>query len=163
MLFVYLQLIAPSVIQQRLCKENKKPSFVFKILAYNTLAFGLLPKPCPREAAGACTLNELLTKDILSRSAAGEPLVRVYSIPCLKPLNQATIWRWCLKGKIPALRLGRDFFTVESLVHEAIAAENASPSDVQTAGSLRHESAMASLRARGVLDAPKPRKPKSKS
>ena len=129
---------------------------------YN-IAFGLLPKPCPREAAGACTLNELLTKDILSRSAAGEPLVRVYAIPCLKPLNQATIWRWCLKGKIPALRLGRDFFTVESLVHEAIAAENASPSDVQTAGSLRHESAMASLRARGVLDAPKPRKPKSKS
>jgi len=90
-----------------------------------------------------------------ARVAAGEPLLRVFKIPILRAMNQATIWRWCVKGRVPAVRLGRDWFACESLVNERLAEHNATPADVKAAGSASHEKAMESLRARGLLDAPK--------
>ena len=104
-----------------------------------------------------------VAQETLARAAAGEPLLRVFKIPCLRALNQATIWRWCQTGRVPAMRLGRDWFAVASLVNARFAEDNATKDDLKAAGSSRHESAIASLRARGMLDAPKSRKPKSKN
>lgn len=104
-----------------------------------------------------------IAQETLARAAAGEPLLRVFKIPCLRALNQATIWRWCQAGRVPALRLGRDWFAVASLVNARFAQDNATQGDLKAAGSASHEKAMASLRARGLLDAPKGRKLKRKN
>lgn len=48
----------------------------------------------------------------------GEPLILAIHAEGLRGFHRATVLRWVLSGKIPALKIGRRFLTTQSLVDE---------------------------------------------
>jgi excisionase family DNA binding protein len=59
----------------------------------------------------------------------GEPLVLAIRSEGLKSFNRATVLRWILAGKIPAIKIGRRFWTTQSLVDEWIVGGKAANSE----------------------------------
>jgi hypothetical protein len=88
---------------------------------------------------------------ILQRVTAGEEMLRIFNVPCLKHLNRATVWRWAKAGKFPTIRFGRDYFTVASLVNERFAELNKTTSDLKREARASHEKAIEKLRKRGLV------------
>lgn len=92
----------------------------------------------------------------------GEPLILAIHAEGLRGFHRATVLRWVLSGKIPALKIGRRFLTTQSLVDEWVGGgKAASQSNTSTmpekakpgpkkamASSNEHEKAMARLEAR---------------
>ena len=88
---------------------------------------------------------------ILQRVTAGEEMLRIFNVPCLKHFNRATVWRWAKAGKFPTIRFGRDYFTVASLVNECFADLNKTKADLKEEAKASHEKAIESLRKRGLV------------
>jgi hypothetical protein len=91
--------------------------------------------------------------DVLAKIENGEEPILAIKSPLFRHLSRATIFRWIMSGKLPAVRMGRQFFTVPSAVRESLLAGaledpvakvpkkgTASPSD--------HAAAVARLEAR---------------
>lgn len=91
------------------------------------------------------------SKVIFQRAAAGEKLVRLFEVKILRHLNRATVWRWATSGRIPAVKMGRDWFTVDSIVEEAMVAANQRPKDRAVNASASHAQAVANLAKRGLV------------
>ncbi len=49
---------------------------------------------------------------------SGEPLILAIKAEGLKQFHRATVLRWIISGKIPAVRMGRRYLTCQSLVDE---------------------------------------------
>jgi excisionase family DNA binding protein len=92
----------------------------------------------------------------------GEPLILAIHAEGLRGFHRATVLRWVLSGKIPALKIGRRFLTTQSLVDEwvgggkaggqskaCIVPEKAKPGPKSTKANLNdHAAAVARLEAR---------------
>lgn len=96
-----------------------------------------------------------MTKSIFERVNQGESLLRLFEVPILKKLHRATVWRWAKAGKIPSVRLGRDFFTTARAVEEFLAAKNQTPAEIQAGINASHQEAVEKLRARGLVGSAK--------
>jgi hypothetical protein len=48
----------------------------------------------------------------------GETLVKATKHPLLRHLHKSVIIRWCLAEKLTALKIGRSYFTTDSLVKD---------------------------------------------
>ncbi len=63
----------------------------------------------------------------------GEPLILAIHAEGLRGFHRATVLRWVLSGKIPALKIGRRFLTTQSLVDEWVSGGRAaSPPKAET-------------------------------
>lgn len=72
----------------------------------------------------------------------GEALVLASKHPLLRHLHCSNVIRWCVDGKIPALKIGRSFFTTDRLVKEALAPQPVVKKSVKG----RHLAALQSIR-----------------
>ncbi len=61
-----------------------------------------------------------VAEKLVAMFEAGE-LVPVGTIKSLKSFAPATVCRWCLTGKLPAIRVGRRILTHPDLVRDALA------------------------------------------
>jgi len=99
------------------------------------------------------------TNLVLDRVAAGEQLLKATSSPVLKFVHRATVTRWILKGKIPCIRVGKSFLTVNSLIIEALGRlddlKNGPKAEIETTNRA-HLDAVESLKRRGVIKTAKP-------
>jgi len=71
----------------------------------------------------------------------GEALVLATKHPLLKVRHRSNVIRWCLDGRIPALKIGSSFFTTDRLVKEALAPQPVVEKPVQD----RHLAALQSI------------------
>ena len=60
--------------------------------------------------------------DVVTRIENGEEPILAIRSPLLRHLNRATVFRWVMNGKLPAVRMGRQFFTVHSAIRESLLA-----------------------------------------
>ncbi len=89
--------------------------------------------------------------DVVSRIENGEEPILAIKSPLLKHLNRATVFRWIMNGKLPAVRMGRQFFTVSSAIRESLLAGNLDESPTRRPGKAveaDHAAAVARLEAR---------------
>lgn len=64
----------------------------------------------------------LQSPDVVARIEGGEDAILVIKHPLLKHLNRVTVFRWIMMGRLPAVRIGRQFFTVPSIIREVLLA-----------------------------------------
>ena len=64
------------------------------------------------------TSTAITSQIIWQRHLAGEPLILAIHAIGLKGMNRATVLRWILSGRVPAIRMGRRYLTVQSAVDE---------------------------------------------
>jgi excisionase family DNA binding protein len=95
----------------------------------------------------------------------GEELILAIHADGLRSFHRATVLRWILAGKIPAIKIGRRFLTCQSLVDEWIStgkAANNTPyqgapiqgakrPSPKTTGGEAHAQALESLRKKGLI------------
>lgn len=60
--------------------------------------------------------------EVVSRIENGEEPILVIRHPLLKHLNRCTVFRWVMQGKLPAVRMGRQFFSTGTIIREALLA-----------------------------------------
>lgn len=60
--------------------------------------------------------------EVVSRIENGEEPILVIRHPLLKHLNRCTVFRWIQQGKLPSIRLGRQFFSTGTIIREALLA-----------------------------------------
>ncbi len=99
-----------------------------------------------------------INDELLRLFEAGE-LVPLCTVGVLKGFSPATVCRWALSGRIPAIRIGRRILTHDTLVREALAAaiipQRIDPATTKPVGppaqkTLGHEAAKNSLKKRGL-------------
>jgi hypothetical protein len=57
---------------------------------------------------------------VLQRIESGEEPILAVDYPAFRHLNRATVFRWLMAGRLPAVRMGRQFFTTASTAREAL-------------------------------------------
>lgn len=95
----------------------------------------------------------------------GEPLILAIHAEGLRSFHRATVLRWVLTGKIPAIKIGRRFWTTQSLVDEwipggkagnpsrEVAPPQGKPGPKRGKGSAQaHTKAVESLRKKGLMN-----------
>lgn len=95
-------------------------------------------------------MDEQLENPILAAVAAGETLIKASKSRYLRHVHRATVIRWILKGRIPALKLGRDWVSTENLIGKALEKNSAVKPDLND-GNRLHLEAIERLKARGVI------------
>jgi hypothetical protein len=50
----------------------------------------------------------------------GEELVKAINHPLLRHVHRANVVRWCIDGKITALKIGRSYFSTDKLIRESL-------------------------------------------
>ncbi len=60
------------------------------------------------------------SQTVLERIESGEEPILAVSYPAFRNLNRATVFRWLMSGRLPAVRMGRKFFTTASVAREAL-------------------------------------------
>ena len=91
---------------------------------------------------------------IMGRVEKGELLIKTLKSPHLQMLSRATVVRWIQRGKLPAIKLGRNYFSTNSVVVEAL--EKLAIPPKQTDKHIEpdnqlHEQALEKLKAKGIL------------
>lgn len=72
------------------------------------------------------TLQSISAQVVWTRHReGGEPLILAIKAEGLKGFNRSTVLRWIMSGKIPAIKIGRRFWTVQSLADEWISSGRA--------------------------------------
>lgn len=99
-------------------------------------------------------LNIISTQVVWQRHRAnGEALILAIHADGLKTFHRATVLRWVMSGKIPAIKIGRRFLTCQSLVDEWIGSGKAANNEPY------HEAAKPATKSKSK---PRPKKSKAK-
>lgn len=106
-----------------------------------------------------------IAQKVYDRHNAGEELILAIRHPFLRRFHRNTVLRWISAGRLETMRIGRSFYTVDSLVKEAIvsdrlADESLPPPPRQKpgpkpkrakVGASAHSEAVADLKRRGMM------------
>jgi hypothetical protein len=84
----------------------------------------------------------------LERVNNGEEPILLNDHPVLRKLHRSTVIRWVLAGKLPAVRIGKKFFTLPSLISECILSGALSGPAANPPTSASHQAAMERLQLR---------------
>ena len=108
-------------------------------------------------------MDENIKALVMSKVSQGESLVKLVKSPRLKMICRQTVIRWVLKEKLPAVKVGRNYFSTDSLIVEAIEKLASAPLKQSTTKTVdpaskneSHEKAVESLKRRGVIKTAKP-------
>jgi hypothetical protein len=82
---------------------------------------------------------------------SGAPLVAVHRIPLFREFSRSSLHRLIRTGKVPAIRVGRSYYSTPEIAAAALTEGSAIPAMPQAA----HDQAMANLARKGIrLDNP---------
>ena len=93
---------------------------------------------------------------IMGRVEQGESLVKTLKSPHLKMLSRATVCRWIQKDKLPSLKLGRIYYSTNSVIVEALERIASAPPKQTEKTHLEpandaHEAALEALKRKGII------------
>mgnify|MGYP006290015249 CR=1 FL=1 len=90
---------------------------------------------------------------VLERVAAGELLQKVVGSPYLQFISRATVARWCQSGKIPCIRAGKSFFSVNSAIIECLGKLDSPKPPKRNLSNANdaHEAALEALKRKGII------------
>ena len=91
---------------------------------------------------------------IMGRVGQGEFLIKPLESPHLQMISRATVCRWIQRGKLPAIKLGRNYFSTNSVVVEALEKLAIPPKQTEKhiePDNQLHEQALEKLKAKGIL------------
>jgi hypothetical protein len=94
---------------------------------------------------------------VLERIESGEEPILAVSYPAFRSLNRATVFRWLMSGRLPAVRMGRKFFTTASVAREtllsgALDQKAGRPKKAPAIPATSHKQAVARLEALAAQD-----------